>query len=255
MSGALAWRSEETGETLTLMEQGSERLQNGDPAAAFQCLEHAWRRAQELSEPPLWVGALGNLLVEACRALGKTDVIHRRALALYGAGVRDPVVVEIKARSCLAGGMRRDEEALEAFVTCIENHDGEDGGLRGEILSFLAAILEVDLDGDIAEAERMRPLLERLQEARPAAVFPAYQLGRYYYHKREFASARHHLDKVTGPLARTSRLLNLQARCAEKLGSHQTALDRYRRSLSADPNQADIHFCIGRLLMHTYLEA
>ena len=90
MSGVLSFRSEDTSEALTLMEQGSERLRNGDPGASFRCLEHAWRLTQELKEPPLWVGALGNLLVEACRALGKTADIRRRALALYGAGVRDP---------------------------------------------------------------------------------------------------------------------------------------------------------------------
>jgi Tfp pilus assembly protein PilF len=121
--------------------------------------------------------------------------------------------------------------------------------------SFLAVALEVDLNANPAEVEHLRPYLERLQAARPRSGFPVWQLGRYHYLRNDYSSARHYLEQVTGHLASSPRLLNLRAACSERLGDHIGALDQYRRSLAQDPAQADIHFRIGRVLLHAYLES
>ena len=128
-------------------------------------------------------------------------------------------------------------------------------GNRSGVLRFLAVALEIDLRADPREILNLCPLLERLHRIRPGMAFPLFQLGRYHYLQRDYRTARQYLGRVSGKLAKNPRLINLQARCSEKLGDLATALDQHRKSLAEDSDQAHVHFCIGRILLHDYVEA
>lgn len=202
--------------------------------------------------------------------------LRRDILAALLTAAEDPEIVLPLARrteSVLDETVRLDAALVRAIVDRASRHADQDDDalwrlyvafldtevpcpaeLRGRIVTLLSERLSIRLDSDRHEAEPLVPLLERLHRARPKLAFPRLYLGRWACLQERYADARDLLAGIGGRLAERPKVLNLRGRCAELLALESEAEQLFARSLDVRDDQADIHFRVGRLVLHRALD-
>lgn len=191
-------------------------------------------------------------LEAACRSVDHMAPLHDRAETLYRLGMRRADMVTHLVRRLALEDARTDPEALETYIGFLEGGSRLDEDLATRLNQILSFVLHVRLSTPPEEAESHVPLLLRLNRCRPRLTFPKLYLGRYHYVSRDYASARRFFGQISGRLADRPKVLNVQARCAEKLDLIDEALDLYRRSLRHNHHQPHVHFRVGRLLLRRF---
>jgi tetratricopeptide (TPR) repeat protein len=118
----------------------------------------------------------------------------------------------------------------------------------------LAKGLEVRLGNLPTEGLDIRRLLLRLHVGRPELPYPRLYLARLYSMEERYEDAAEILNGLRGDLAFRTRVLNLRGRCAELLGRCEQAEAYFAESLKRRPDQADVHFRVGRLMFLRVLD-
>jgi hypothetical protein len=137
---------------------------------------------------------------------------------------------------------------LEALVQAIEAKLPLRSSKLIQIHRSLARGLEIHLNARPEEVADQLHLLRRLHIARPEMPYPRLFLGRILSLEERYEEARTLLSGIRGQLQDRTRVLNLRARCSEILGLTAESEDLFRRSLRSKPDQADMHFRLGRLI-------
>lgn len=201
------------------------------------------------------LAALADALQRACEGAGKEAAWRERLATIFDAGLhKGPAAEQFMTRLAIEE-KRADEQAIDAYITYLEGRGRVGEELRVTLNQVLSYALHIRLTTPIEQARMHVPRLERLHRARPKLTFPRLYLGRYFYLERDYARARDLLAPISGRLSESPKVLNVRARCAEKLDAVDEALELYRLSLSKDRHQPHVHFRIGRLLLGAYRRA
>ena len=198
---------------------------------------------------------LASALKRACEGAAKPAVWRDRLETLFMAGLRQGPAAEELLHRMLLEEKRTDDEAIDIGIAYLEGRGPVGEELRVQLNQTLSFALHIRLTTPLEEARLHVPRLERLHAARPKLTFARLYLGRYHYLDRDYARARDLLAPISGRLSDSPKVLNVRARCAEKLDAVDEALTLYGRSLDRDRHQPHVHFRIGRLLLGEYRRA
>lgn len=198
------------------------------------------------------LAALSAALFEAAERSGKPSAWTDRLLSLFANGLHAGRAAEALVRELAVDQKRADDDALDVYIAFFAAGGRADEQVRLRLNQALSFALHVRLTTPLEEARSRENRLRRLHAARPKLTFPRLYLGRLRYLERDYESARELLAGVSGRLAINPKVLNVRARCAEKLNEADEALDLYRKSLDDDRHQPHVHFRIGRLLVERY---
>jgi tetratricopeptide (TPR) repeat protein len=198
------------------------------------------------------LGALSDGLFEAAERSGKPSAWTERLPSLFANGLHAGRAAAALVRELAVEQKRADDDALDVYIAFLAAGGRVDEPVRIRLNQALSFGLHVRLSTPIEEAKAREDRLRLLHAARPKLTFPRLYLGRLRYLEREYEGARELLAGVSGRLAASPKVLNVRARCAEKLNETDEALELYQRSLEDDYHQPHVHFRIGRLLVERY---
>lgn len=140
-----------------------------------------------------------------------------------------------------------DATKVEHYIDSVEK--GTNRQLRFQILNRLQGLLRIRLT-DQRETLRWRmDQLTALHRVAPEINYPKLYLARGYYILEKWREAISFLSQLTGTADETFDVLNILGRSHEKLGEVEKARAAYEMSLQLTPQQAGIHFRIGRILL------
>lgn len=198
---------------------------------------------------------LSEALFDAAERSGKMSAWSERLPMLFANGLHRGRAAKALVRALAVDEKRTDGNALDVYISFLEARGKLDDDVRTSLNQILSYALHVRLTTALEEARASADRLIRLHAARPKLTFPRLYLGRLRYLERDYAHARALLAGVSGRLGSSSKVLNVRARCAEKLNEVEEALELYRTSLETDRHQPHVHFRIGRLLVERYRRA
>ncbi|MAG57888.1 MAG: hypothetical protein CMJ83_16510 [Planctomycetes bacterium] len=201
------------------------------------------------------IQALADVLRSATEAANKPAAFSKRLPALFQAGLRRGPHAADYIKGLALEEKRTDDEALEVYTAYLAAGGTLADDLRVRLNQILSYALHIRLTTPLETARALVPRLQELHAIRPKLTFPRLYLGRFHYLERRFDEARELLCGIQGRLATSPKVLNIRARCAEKLGLAEEAIEVYRTSLVQDNHQPHVHFRVGRLLLDGYRRA
>lgn len=140
-----------------------------------------------------------------------------------------------------------DATKIDHYIDTVEK--GTNQRLRFQVLKRLQGLLRIRLTDQRENFRwRMDPLAA-LHRVAPEINYPKLYLARGYYILEKWSEAIAFLSQLTGTADETFDVLNILGRAHEKLGQFNEARAAYERSLRLTPQQAGIHFRIGRILL------